>query len=112
MIKGTDIQIVIKTSTENDELGNPIYTETLETVSNVLVGQPSTDDVAETIQLYGKQIAYVLGIPKGDEHNWVDTDVIVFGERFHTIGYPMTGIQDNIPLNWGQNVRIERYGGC
>lgn len=112
MIKGTDIQIVIKTSTENDELGNPIYTETLETVSNVLVGQPSTDDVAETIQLYGKHIAYVLGIPKGDEHNWVDTDVIVFGERFHTIGYPMTGIQDNIPLNWGQNVRIERYGGC
>lgn len=112
MIKGTDIQIVIKTSTENDELGNPIYTETLETVSNVLVGQPSTDDVAETIQLYGKQIAYVLGIPKGDEHDWVDTDVIVFGERFHTIGYPMTGIQDNIPLNWGQNVRIERYGGC
>lgn len=112
MIKGTDIQIVIKTTTENDELGNPIYTETLETVSNVLVGQPSTDDVAETIQLYGKQIAYVLGIPKGDEHNWVDTDVIVFGERFHTIGYPMTGIQDNIPLNWGQNVRIERYGGC
>lgn len=110
MIKGTDIQIVIKTSTENDELGNPIYTETLETVSNVLVGQPSTDDVAETIQLYGKQIAYVLGIPKGDTHNWVDTDVIVFGERFHTIGYPMTGIQDNIPLNWGQNVRIERYG--
>lgn len=112
MIKGTDIQIVIKTTTENDELGNPIYTETLETVSNVLVGQPSTDDVAETIQLYGKQIAYVLGIPKGDTHNWVDTDVIVFGERFHTIGYPMTGIQDNIPLNWGQNVRIERYGGC
>lgn len=112
MIKGTDIQIVIKTTTENDELGNPIYTETLETVSNVLVGQPSTDDVAETIQLYGKHIAYVLGIPKGDTHNWVDADVIVFGERFHTIGYPMTGIQDNIPLNWGQNVRIERYGGC
>lgn len=109
---GSVVTYIKKTQTGEDALGNPIYTEQAETVSNVLIGQPSTDDVAETIQLYGKHIAYVLGIPKGDTHDWTDADVEFFGERFHTIGYPMTGIQENIPLAWGQNVKVERYGGC
>jgi hypothetical protein len=34
----------------------------------------------------------------------------IWGERFRTIGYPMTGIQENIPLRWGQNIKVERYG--
>ena len=109
MIRGMTIQIVVKTQTGTDPFGAPIYSEAEEDVNNVLVGQPTTEDYATTLQLTGKHIAYVLGIPKGDTHDWVNTDVIIWGERFRTIGLPQTGIQDNIPLQWGQNVKVERY---
>lgn len=109
-MKGTAVQVVVKTQTGTDPFGAPIYEESLEDVKDVLVGQPTTDDVTSTLELTGKKIAYVLGIPKGDDHIWTDTDVIIWGERFRTIGFPQTGIQENIPLRWGQNVKVERYG--
>ena len=109
-MKGMTVQLVVGTVTGFDPLGNPIESEELVEVKDVLVGQPSTDDVTETIQLYGKRIAYVLGIPKGDTHNWVDTKVYIWGEPYRTIGYPQRGIDENVPLRWGQNVRVERYG--
>lgn len=109
-MKGTTIQLVVKTQTGMDAFRAPIYTEELINVDDVLVGQPTTDDITDTLQLYGKKIEYVLGIPKGDTHNWTDAEVIIWGQRFRTIGYPQTGIQENIPLRWGQNVKVERYG--
>lgn len=109
-MKGMTVQLVVKSSSETDPFGAPIETEEIVDIQDCLVGQPSTDEIAQAMEMYGKQIAYVIGVPKGDEHVWVDTDVILWGERFRTIGYPMTGIQGNIPLRWGQNVRVERYG--
>ena len=109
-MKGITVQLVVKSASETDPFGAPIETEEIIDIPDCLVGQPSSDEIAQTMEMYGKQIAYIVGIPKGDEHEWVDTDVIIWGERFRTIGYPMTGIQENIPLRWGKNVRVERYG--
>ena len=109
-MKGTTVQLVVKTIASYDAFGAPVYTEELVDVPDVLVGTPSNNDVDTTLSLYGKHIAFTLGIPKGDTHNWVDTEVIIWGERYRTIGYPETGIQENIPLRWGQNVKVERYG--
>lgn len=109
-MKGTTVQLVVNTVTGTDPFGNPIESEKLVDVDDVLVGQPTTDDVANTIQLYGKKIAYVLGIPKGDTHNWTDAVVYIWGEPYKTIGFPQKGILENIPLRWGSNVKVERYG--
>lgn len=109
-MKTITVQLIKKTSTTTDPFGNPIETEEIIDVPNCLVGQPSSNELNDTMAMYGKQIAFVIGVPKNDTNDWVDTDVIVFGERFHTIGYPETGIQGNIPLNWGKNVKVERYG--
>jgi len=109
-MKTTTVQLVVKTETGTDPFGKPVYTEELENVGGVLIGSPSTDDVTNTLNLYGKKIEYVLGIPKGDTHNWVDAEVVFWGMRFRTIGYPTTGEQENIPLRWGQNVKVEKYG--
>lgn len=109
-MKGTTIQLVVNTQTSTDPFGRPVYEEELIDIDDVLVGQPSTDDITNVLQLYGKRIAYTLGIPKGDTNNWVDAEVIIWGERFRTIGYPVTGEQANIPLRWGKNVQVERYG--
>jgi hypothetical protein len=109
-IKGTTIQYVKKTLEGYDPLNAPIYSEKLEDVPDVLVGQPSTDDIKSSLALYDKKITYMLGIPKGDTHDWVDAEVVIWGDRYRTFGFPMTGEQANIPLRWGQNVRVERYG--
>lgn len=109
-MKTVTVQLAVKLSNTTDAFGMPIETEELVDIEGCLVGQPTSDELNDTMSLYGKQIAYVIGIPKGDEHSWVDTEVIIFGERFRTIGYPTTGIQENIPLKWGKNVKVERYG--
>ncbi|MGN1101285.1 MAG: hypothetical protein ACI4RG_03775, partial [Huintestinicola sp.] len=63
MIKGMDIIL---------------YTNgTADTVSNVLVGEPSSDGSM-----------YTIAVPKGDDHNWVDKIVEFFGRKFRTIGLP------------------------
>ena len=109
-MKGTTSQLVVNTQSGTDPFGAPIYTEELVDVPDVLVGSPTTDDITDSLNLYGKKIEYMLGIPKGDAHNWVDTEVVIWGNRYRTFGYPITGEQANIPLRWGQNVRVERYG--
>lgn len=109
-MKGMTVQLALKTVVDHDPFGAPIEAEELVDIPDVLVGQPTTDDVTNSIQLYGKKIEYVLGIPKGDNHNWTDATVYIWGEKFRTVGYPQTGIQENIPLRWGQNVKVERYG--
>lgn len=108
-MKTITIQLVKKTQDSTDPFGAPIESEELIDVPGCLVGQPSSDDISQTLEMYGKKIAYVVGVPKGDDHSWVDTDVIIWDERFRTIGYPETGIQENIPLLWGKNVKVERY---
>ena len=81
-MKTETIQLITTTSTETDPFGNPIEVETKVDVPGVLIGQPTTDDLTATIQLYGKRISYVLGIPKGDTNDWVDKDVEFWGQRF------------------------------
>lgn len=108
---GVTITLNKKTQTGTDPFGQPIYTTTEENVSDVLVGEPSTDDITNTITMYGKKIAYTLAIPKGDAHTWEDTTVKLpepFGGTYHTIGYPTAGIEANIPLRWNKKVHLER----
>lgn len=108
-MKGYDVILIQKTQTGTDPFGNPIYTETQETVKDCLIGQPSSDDVTSSVELYGKKVAYTIGIPKGDTHDWSDAEVVFFGKRFKTIGFPQEGIIENIPLRWSKNVKVELY---
>lgn len=113
MIKGVTIQLVVKTQTGTDALNRPIYETDVVDVDNVLVGEPTQDEIANTLSLYGKQAKYTLAIPKGDQHKWEDTEVILpspFAGRYKTIGFPTAGIEANIPLLWNQKVVVERYG--
>ena len=107
-MKTMTVQLVRKSQDGTDPFGAPIETEEIIDVPGCLVGQPSSNEISQTMELYGKKIDFVVGVPKGDVNKWFDTEVIIWGERFRTIGYPETGIQDNIPLAWGQNVKVER----
>lgn len=110
---GITITLIEKTQTGTDALNHPIYNEAEVKIDNVLVGQPSQDDIANTMSLYGKKVEYTLAIPKGDTHKWEDTFVILpdpFAGKYKTIGYPTAGIDELIPLSWNKKVKVERYG--
>ena len=111
MIKGIPVTLYTKAQTGTDPFGRPVYEEQAVTVNNVLVGEPSSDDITNELNLSGKIISYVLAIPKGDAHDWDNAFVDVFGQRYHTIGTPTQGIEDNIPLDWNKKVKVERYDG-
>lgn len=106
---GITVTLYERTQTGVDALNDPIYTETPVDVANVLVGQPTTDDVTSSINLYGKKLEFMLGIPKGDTHDWKDVTVEFFGQRFRTFGAVMEGIPANVPTPWHKKVRAELY---
>lgn len=113
MIKGITVQLVSKTADGTDSLNRTIYETSVIDVADVLVGEPSQEEITNTLSLYGKMAKYTLAIPKGDENSWVDTEVILpapFSGKFKTIGFPTAGIDANIPLRWNKKVLIEQYG--
>lgn len=113
MIKGITIQLIVKTQIDVDALNHPIYEDSVVEVNNVLVGEPSSDEITNTLSLYGKKAKYTLAIPKGDDNIWTDTEVILpspFQGKYRTIGYPTAGIEANIPLSWNKKIMVEQYG--
>lgn len=106
---GVTVTLYERVLTGHDALNDPVYALTPVDVPNVLVGQPTTDEVTSSIDLYGKRIEYMLGIPKGDTHNWEDTAVIIFGQTYRTFGSTIQGIEANVPTPWHKKVRVARY---
>lgn len=109
-IKGITVKLHVKTPTEEDAFGRMIYADDTVDVDNVLVTPASSADAATDLNPQGKTIAYELCIPKGDTHNWTDTEVEFFGEVFRTIGYPKEYIEGMLPLEWNRKVQVERNG--
>lgn len=114
-MRGLTVTLYERTASGLNEFGEQTFTETAVDVPNVLIGEPTTDDITSSTQLYGKQIKYMLGIPKGDTHNWEDarvewTDSYAVDHVVHTFGIPITGVEANIPGPWHMKVRCEDYG--
>lgn len=93
-----------------DQFNKPIYEKAPVQVDNVLVAPTSEQEVLDVLNLYGKKAVYTMAIPKGDNHDWEDKTVEFFGYKWHTIGIPLEGIEELMPLSWNKKVRVERYG--
>ena len=108
-MRGVIITLYDKVQTGVDAFNRPVYEDVATTVDNVLIGEPTTEDVINELNLTGKHLAYTLAIPKGDTHEWNDRKVEFFGEVFRTYGEPTQGIEHLIPLSWNKKVKVERY---
>lgn len=108
MLKGIDVTLYEKTQSGTDEADAPVYTETPVTVHNVLVGEPSAEEITTELQLTGRRLAYTLAITKGDAHDWNDVQVAFFGQHFRTCGGVVQGIERMIPLCWNKKVQVVR----
>ena len=110
-LKGTTVTIYERTELGRDELNRPVYEETPVEVENVLIGNPDEQEIIDVLNLTGRKVTYVLGIPKGDTHDWANRKVTFFGKEFQTIGEPTEGLEGMIPLEWNRKVRCERING-
>lgn len=111
MIKGIAVTIYQKTDAGKDAFNRAIISETPVVVQNVLVGLPTESEILESTNLTGRRADFTLGIPKGDTHDWVDIDVDIFGERFHTVGAVVRGLEEMVPLAWHKKVMVTRVNG-
>lgn len=109
-IHGIEITLIDKVEVGKDDFNNPVYEDKEIKVQDVMVAQPVSDDIVNDLNLYGKRTEYILGIPKGDTHEWEDREVIIFGKRYKTFGHTIEGIEDLVPLRWHKKIRVERYG--
>lgn len=108
-ITGITIQLINKVRGEVDIFNRPIETDAEPIdVDDVLVGEPSADEIINATNLHGTKVKYTLAIPKGDTNVW-EGDVIIWGERYHIITSPTQGIEANIPLRWNKKVMVEEY---
>lgn len=109
MIATETVILIKKEKTGVDEFNVPVFSLTEIPVKNVVVGSPSFDLAVNELNLTGKRLAFILGIPKGDTHNWADTTVIIRGQKFRTYGMPMLQTNDNVPGPWNLQVKVEKY---
>nr|DAT56230.1 MAG TPA: Minor capsid protein [Caudoviricetes sp.] len=108
-IKGITVTLINKIEVGKDPLNSPIYEEKKIQVENVLVSPLTTDEITNSLNLYGKKIVYTLAIPKGDKNEWENQEVIFFNKKFKTFGSVTEGIEDMIPLNWNKKVMVCSY---
>lgn len=110
-IKGEPIILYETTVTGEDDFGAEIVEETPVTINNVVIGQPTSEDILAEINLSGKQISYNLAIPAGDDHDWKGKTVEFYGKKWRTIGEPtqyMVGFMGK-SFPWNKQVRVEVY---
>lgn len=109
IIKGITITLYERVETGKDLLNHSTYKTKPVQVSNVLVAPASASDIPTSTEADRRKATYQLAVPKGDKHNWNNADVELFGAKWHTVGLPIEGIEDNIPLDWNKKVTVERY---
>jgi hypothetical protein len=109
-MRGITVTLYERTQTGVDALNHPIYTETAETVDNVLVAPSASTEALEQYNLEGRKSDYIMAIPKGDTHEWTaGKKVRFFNADWRIVEIPEEGIEWLIPLSWNKKVKVERY---
>lgn len=108
-IVGITVTLWDRVQTGTDKLRQPIYEEVPTEVQNVLVSPTTSSEIVESLNLYGKKAVYVIGIPKGDTHEWENRKISFFGQDFQSIGFVTEGIEANIPLEWNKKIQVAKY---
>lgn len=108
-MRGITVTLYEMTQSGTDPFNKPVYKETPIDIDNVLIGEPSSEEVINELNLSGHRLAYTLAVPKGDMHEWTHCRVDFFGQSFRVFAPPTQGIEALIPLAWNKKVKVERY---
>jgi len=132
MIRGTSVTVRRRTMTSRDEMGEPVFSVTSETVDNVLITPSSTDEIDETNRAFGVTCELTLHFPKSYEASLEGCEVVLFppyGDAEHAatstttttgpgaehpyrvIGDPQPYMAANTPTPWNRAARVARADG-
>lgn len=108
-MRGITVVLYQETEASTNTFGEVVYEKTPVEVDNVLVAPATAQEMTDTVDLYGRQAIFTLGIPKGDEHDWENKTVEFFGEQWETFGIPLKGIDELVPTPWNMKVTVARH---
>lgn len=113
LLSGIPVTLYEETAAGTDAFNATIYTRKAVQIENVIVGQPTEQEILDTLNLYGKRAVYVLHIPKGDMNDWenktVEFTMNGTTRKYRTIGSPIEWMEHLVPLDWNKKVRVETY---
>ncbi|MBP2057010.1 hypothetical protein J2Z60_000172 [Lactobacillus colini] len=109
MIATETVILITKIQTGVDDFNAPVYQEEKIKVDDVVVGSPTFEEQVSDLNLTGKHLTFILGIPKGDKNKWEDSEVLIRGHRFQTYGPVLEQTEANVPLRWNKQVKVELY---
>ena len=110
LLKGITVTLYVRHEIGKDGFNKPIYAYKPVPVNNVLVRPSDSQEVTDSINLYGKKAVYTLAIPKGDTNNWENQRIEFFGKQWQSFGFSTEGIEHLIPLDWNKKVMVAVYG--
>lgn len=110
-IEGISITLYTETVTGYDDFNREIVETKAVTIDNVVVGQPSSEDITSEINVSGKRAVYNLAIPKDDKNDWTNKVVEFYGKKWRTIGVPTQFMDGYMGPSWPWNkqIKVEEY---
>ena len=111
MIRGTDVAVIRRTVDSRDDMGEPVFSESRETVGNVLVAPSSTDEMDETNRMFGITCDLTLHFPKSYTASLEGCAVDVGGTLYRVLGDPQPYMVGNTPTPWNRAAKVARADG-
>lgn len=112
MILGETVTVHRRTETGEDAHGEPITTEVIETVNDVLVAPGARTDVADVYRERGINVAFNLHFPKPYQSDLTGARISVRGQApLDVIGSPAPYTAENTPTRWWMPVEVKRSDG-
>ncbi len=109
-LRGITVKLYEALQTGSDGFNHPTTDSTPVEVENVLVAPASSQEILDSLSLYGRRAVYTLGIPKADAHDWENSIVEFWGHKWRVFGFSTCGIEELVPLSWNKKVQVERIG--
>ena len=111
MIRGVDVEFTYKSVTSHDDMGEPVYSYTTTTVSNVLWHESTTDEMDESNRMFGVTCDLSLSIPKTLTGSLEGAHVTINGKDYRILGDPQGYMDVNTPTPWNRSAMAVRADG-
>lgn len=115
MIRGTNVTVLRRVLSGRDEMGEPVFATSTETVGNVLIAPSNTDEMDETNRAFGVTCELTLHFPKTYTAGLEGCAVVLPAPwdkgEYRVIGDPRPYMEANTPTPWNRAAKVARADG-
>ena len=110
-MRGETVTLTRRVLASRDEMGEPVFSTSTETVANVLWHESTTDEMDESNRMYGVTCDLSLDFPKAYTASLEGCLVNVRGTEYRVLGDPKGFMVQNTPTPWNRPVKVARADG-